>query len=166
MSTLGNRTPPIVAMPGFRPPGWLVLCTASLIFGATAHAAHAQVRGGDEADGADRTPPIMAPRGPPRIGRPAGVREPRTNAPPAGEGRYVSDEVLVEVMGQPPGPAMDALAARHRLTFLQSHTVVLTNTTWFRWRIADDRPVAKVVRALEAERFIRSAQPNYLFTLP
>jgi subtilisin family serine protease len=35
----------------------------------------------------------------------------------------------------------------------------------FRWRIPNRRSVASVVRALEAERVVASAQPNYLFTL-
>jgi subtilisin family serine protease len=41
----------------------------------------------------------------------------------------------------------------------------LTNTTLYRWRISDRRSVATVVRALEGDRLVASAQPNYLFTL-
>jgi hypothetical protein len=41
----------------------------------------------------------------------------------------------------------------------------LTNSTWVRWRIADRRSVPVVIRALEADNSVRSAQPNYLFAL-
>jgi hypothetical protein len=34
-----------------------------------------------------------------------------------------------------------------------------------RWRITDHRSVPAVVRSLEAESAVRSAQPNYVFTL-
>jgi subtilisin family serine protease len=35
----------------------------------------------------------------------------------------------------------------------------------FRWRIPDRRSVAAVVRALESDRVVATAQPNYLFAL-
>jgi len=138
MRTLGRRTPPIVALPGFRPPRWLMLGMACLMAGLWSHPAHAQVRPENDASTAKRAP----------------------------AGRYVPGEVLVEVVGQPSSAALDALAARHGLTPVHSHTTAITNSTWHLWRIADDRPVATVVRALAAERSVRSAQPNYRFVLP
>ena len=47
----------------------------------------------------------------------------------------------------------------------ESQTFRLSNTTLYRWRIPDRRSVATVVRALEGDRLVASAQPNYLFTL-
>jgi subtilisin family serine protease len=43
--------------------------------------------------------------------------------------------------------------------------MTLAGTTYYRWRIPDRRSVAAVVRALEANNTVASAQPNYLFTL-
>jgi subtilisin family serine protease len=48
---------------------------------------------------------------------------------------------------------------------VESRAIGLTSTTFHRWRITDQRPVADVVRALEADTDVRAAQPNYRFTL-
>lgn len=88
-----------------------------------------------------------------------------SGAPPANERRYVPDEVVIEVPNSITPQAVNALERRHRLTRIESQQVQLTNTTFFRWRIPDRRSVATVVRALEGDRVVSSAQPNYLFTL-
>lgn len=79
--------------------------------------------------------------------------------------RYVPNEVLIELNGNPSKKTVNALAARHRLARLESVPVALANSTWMRWRITDHRSVPAVVRSLEAESAVRSAQPNYVFTL-
>jgi subtilisin family serine protease len=59
----------------------------------------------------------------------------------------------------------NALAVRHHLILLDTMPVGLTNSTWVRWRIADRQSVPAVIRAVAADRAIRSVQPNYQFTL-
>jgi len=88
-----------------------------------------------------------------------------SGAPPAGERRYVPDEVVVEVAANTSERAADALARRHRLARLETVDDRLTNTTLYRWRIPDRRAVPAVVRALAADRSVLSAQPNYLASL-
>jgi subtilisin family serine protease len=51
------------------------------------------------------------------------------------------------------------------LTQLDSQPIALLNSTVYRWQIPDRRSVATVVRALEGDRRVASAQPNYLFSL-
>ncbi len=99
-----------------------------------------------------------------------GTRRPRqtrrnSGAPLANERRLVPDEVVIEVTNSVSPLQIDALQRRYRLTRIESLTFQLSGTTLFRWRIPDRRSVASVVRALEAERVVTSAQPNYLFTL-
>jgi subtilisin family serine protease len=60
---------------------------------------------------------------------------------------------------------LNSLAVRHHLILLDAMPVRLTNSTWVRWRIADRQPVPTVIRAVAADRAIRSVQPNYQFTL-
>lgn len=158
----GNRTPPVVAPPGFRRPRWLLLFASLLVLTSIPASAQAQSRG---AKGTVDMAATAIPRGPPEL-RAQGSHPPRSHPPPFGEDRYVPDEVLVEVAGQAPSSVLKALAARHRLAPLQSHTSALTDSTWHLWRIADDRPVAMVIRALGAERWIRSVQPSYRYELP
>lgn len=88
-----------------------------------------------------------------------------SGAPPAGERRFVPDEVVIEVANSVSAGQIAALQRRHRLTRIESQSSQLSGTTLFRWRIPDRRSVASVVRALEADQTVTAAQPNYLFTL-
>ena len=90
--------------------------------------------------------------------RPSGV-------PPAGEHRYVPDEVLVEVANSTSTAEINALQRRYRLARLAQQQFQLSGTTFYLWRIPDRRSVATVVRVLERDAAVVSAQPNYQFTL-
>ncbi len=83
------------------------------------------------------------PNQPQRNARGSGV-------PAAGETRMVPDEVVIELPNTVPAATLNSVQQRHRLTRLESQTVTLTGTTFYRWRIPDRRSVAAVVRALEA----------------
>ena len=85
--------------------------------------------------------------------------------PPAGERRYVPDEVVLELAAGISEPAAVAVARRHRLVRLEALNFRLGRTTLVRWRIPDRRAVPAVVRALEADGTVLSAQPNYLASL-
>ena len=88
-----------------------------------------------------------------------------SRVPPAAERRFVATEVLVALPSNLTQQALDALARRHRLARLESQAIGLTGSTFHRWQISDQRSVAEVVRALEADSGVRAAQPNYRFTL-
>ena len=96
-------------------------------------------------------------------GSPAAAR--RSGAPPAGERRFVPDEVVVGLPSNLSRRAVDELARRHRLAHVESQSIGLLGTTFHRWRITDRRPVADVIRAIEAEGGVSRAQPNYRYTL-
>jgi len=82
-----------------------------------------------------------------------------SGVPPAGERRYASDEVVIE--GNLTERQIAALTARLHLVRLESQRIALTNTTFFRWRISDRRPVSTVIHQLE--RGGVRAQPNYFY---
>lgn len=81
------------------------------------------------------------------------------------DGTYVAKEVLIEIAGNPTDAQADELARRHRLTRVQSQSVPLTNSTFFRWRIPDGRSVDAVVRELVAGGNVKAAQRNNIFKL-
>ena len=87
-----------------------------------------------------------------------------TGVPPAGETRFVSNEMVFQVGANVSQQAIDNAARRLGLTTVGSQSFGLTGGTLFHFRVAQGRPVADVVRALEAEN-IGVAQPNYVFTL-
>jgi hypothetical protein len=87
------------------------------------------------------------------------------NAPPAGETRFVANEVLLTIGAGVPAATLDTMARRQRLTRMESQEFALTGQKLFRWRINDGRPVATVIRTLMADARILAAQPNYVYTL-
>ncbi len=103
------------------------------------------------------------PRGP---GQPRNsARRGPSGAPPANERRMVPDEVVVELPNTFSRQALDALQRRSRLTLLERQTSQLAGTTLYRWRITDRRSVPTMIRQLETDSVVVSAQPNYLFAL-
>jgi len=88
-----------------------------------------------------------------------------SGVPPAGERRMVPDEVVITLSNNASPQTINAIRTRHRLTQLDSQQIALLNSTVYRWRIPDRRSVATVVRALEGDNRVASAQPNYLFAL-
>lgn len=109
-------------------------------------------------DRARRTTPRRRP--PPRqtAQRPSG-------APPAGETRLVPDEVVIELSNAVTAQQITALQNRFRLERIESHRFALSDTTFYRWRIPDSRSVPAVIRSLEQDNLVASAQPNYLYSL-
>jgi hypothetical protein len=101
----------------------------------------------------------------PNAGAPQQATRNPSGIPPAGERRYVPDEVVIEVAGALNGPQIDALAQRFRLTNVESLSFQLVGTTLARLRIPDRRSVTAVVRALETDARVLFAQPNYLYGL-
>ncbi len=87
-----------------------------------------------------------------------------TGVPPAGETRFVSNEMVFQVGANVSQQAVDNAARRLGLTTVGSQSFGLTGGTLLHFRVAQGRPVADVVRALEAEN-IGVAQPNYVFRL-
>jgi subtilisin family serine protease len=88
-----------------------------------------------------------------------------SGVPPSGERRMVPDEVVITLSNNVSPQTLNAIRTRHRLTQLDSQQIALLNSTVYRWRISDRRSVATVVRALEGDNRVASAQPNYLFSL-
>ena len=102
---------------------------------------------------------------PSRPPRQNSARRGPSGAPPANERRLVPDEIVIELRNTVSPQQIQALQNRHRLTRLESQVSQLSGTTLYRWRIPDRRSVATVVRALEADNVVASAQPNYQFAL-
>src|SRR5664279_5347439 len=107
-------------------------------------------------DGADD------PQGPRRQTSP---RRTSSGIPPANERRYVPDEVVIELPNTISAQALDAFQRRSRLVQVERQTSQLTGTTLYRWRIPDRRSVPTMVRQLETDTVVVSAQPNYLVRL-
>jgi hypothetical protein len=85
--------------------------------------------------------------------------------PPANERRYVPDEVVILLNGNPTAAIVDAIARRHRLVRVESQRFELMGATLYRWHIPNGRSVRSVTTELSADRGIGFAQPNYVYAL-
>jgi Subtilase family len=90
-----------------------------------------------------------------------------SGAPQPGETRFVRNEVLV---GLPTGMSardLAELARMHRLNHVGKESATLTGTTLHAWRFDENegRSIGDVIRDLEADKRVSSAQPNYLFKM-
>jgi subtilisin family serine protease len=97
-------------------------------------------------------------------GGPAALRN-GFNLPPLGETRFVQDEVMLDIPSSVPTATLDAIAARHGMTRLETQTIRLTGRTLHRWRLDPGTTVPDMIRALAREQQIAGGQPVYLFTL-
>jgi len=84
--------------------------------------------------------------------------------PPVNELHYLPGEVVFEAAGTPSDRQITALFNRLRLSRLDTRRIELLDTTFYRARILDGSSVPAKIRALKAERAVRSVQPNHIFT--
>jgi Subtilase family len=87
------------------------------------------------------------------------------NLPPPGETRFVRNEILLNVAAGTTASTLRSIERRNRLTRLDLREFSMTGRRLARVRINDGRPVARVIRSLQAEAGIAGAQPNYLYAL-
>ena len=78
--------------------------------------------------------------------------------PPTNWGRYVPNEVVIEVASNVSPQTIAAMLRRHGLTQLEAINLQSSNTLILRLRINDRRSVPTVVRALAAEGYLSSAE--------
>ncbi|WP_284211184.1 S8 family serine peptidase [Methylobacterium brachythecii] len=111
-------------------------------------------------------PARTAAKPPPRV--PARVLPPSPApvlAAQAEEPGIVPGEVLIELKPGGPSGALAQLARQQRLDAIESETFRLVPLTLHRYRIRDGRTVAAVVRALQADPQVASAQGNHVYSL-
>ena len=84
--------------------------------------------------------------------------------PPRGERRFVPDEVITAFSSNATPQAIEQLARRYNLTQLETQSLPLIGTTFYRWRINGRRPVGDLVGAHRGRthRRQRAAQLYFL----
>lgn len=87
-----------------------------------------------------------------------------TGVPPRGERRFVPEEIILGFRPSTTQETIDQLATRYRVTRLGSQDFPLIGIKLYRWRV-NGRSVADTIGAIEGERPVAAAQPNYVFTL-
>ena len=86
--------------------------------------------------------------------------------PPAGERRFVPDEVVVEFHPRVSPQTIARFARIFNLTQLELHSfALLGGATFYRWRITPGSSVPSMVARLQNQVIVANAQPNYLYTV-
>ncbi len=85
--------------------------------------------------------------------------------PVAGETRYVTNEIVVAAPGGLSTEQIADIARRNGLAPVAGGTFAASGLTLQRWRITDNRAIGDVIRALQGETGLQSAQPNFRFGL-
>jgi subtilisin family serine protease len=78
---------------------------------------------------------------------------------------FVPNEVILDVPPSVPEGQLNAIAARHAMTRMETQTLRLSGRRIFRWRIDGGTSVADMIRGMSRESQVAGAQPNYLFAL-
>ena len=107
------------------------------------------------------------PGGAPGATQPTALRA-GCNPAPAGETRFVPNEVVFDIPTTVPAQTVNDIAARHAMTQQEVTTIRLTGRTLHTWRIDNGASVNDVIRDVctnPADRQIAGAQPNYLYEL-
>lgn len=85
--------------------------------------------------------------------------------PPAGETRFVQEQVIVRYFLDANQGQMDDVVRRLGLRHLNGRTFGLAGITAHLYQITNGAAVTDVIAALETDPTVASAQPNYLYTL-
>jgi hypothetical protein len=88
-----------------------------------------------------------------------------TGVPPAGERRFIQNEMVLHIGAEVSPETVQSVATRLGLTQVGYQRFDLVGRGLYRFRIGDGRSVTDVIRAMEAERITATAQPNYVFKL-
>lgn len=84
--------------------------------------------------------------------------------PPPGA-PFVPNEVILDVPPSVSESQLNAIAARHAMTRMETQTFRLTGRRLFRWRIDGGTSVPDMIRGIAGEGQVAGAQPNYLYAL-
>lgn len=84
---------------------------------------------------------------------------------PAGEQRFVGNEVIVAFTPGTTERTIARVARRHGLIQLEAQNFPLIETSLYRWRFGGRRSMADIIDALGNERVVATVQPNYVYTL-
>jgi filamentous hemagglutinin family protein len=109
-------------------------------------------------------PPQSGPPPGPGIGRT--VHEQRfSGVPPVNETRFLPGEVVVQVANTVPAERIQEIARQLGITLIASQAIDGSGRVVYRFSTGNGKNIRDVIRALERQQIVASAQPNYVFGL-
>jgi filamentous hemagglutinin family protein len=88
-----------------------------------------------------------------------------SGVPPIGETRFLKGEVVVQISNTVPMATVLQIAQQLGITLVSSQSVDLNGRVIYRFKAANGKDIRRLIRALERNRIVASAQPNYVFGL-
>lgn len=111
-------------------------------------------------------PPPRSPGPPPGFGIARTAHEMAfSGVPPLRETRFVSNEVVVQVSNTVPRAQVEEAARRLGIAIVDAQSFDAAGRVVYQFRSPGGRNVREVIRSLEQNRIVASAQPNYVYNL-
>ena len=88
-----------------------------------------------------------------------------SSIPPLGETRFITNEVVLQMQSDIPAAEVERIARQLGMTVVGSQTLGSIGRTAYRFNFSGGRTIRDVIRALEANRVVAVASPNYRFRL-
>ena len=86
-----------------------------------------------------------------------------SGVPPIGETRFLPSEIVVQISNTVPLASVLKIAQGLGIALVSSQSVDLTGRVVYRFRVTNGKDIRILIRALEKNNVIASAQPNYVF---
>jgi filamentous hemagglutinin family protein len=120
--------------------------------------------GGNGGAGGNPPPPQAGPPPGPGIGRTPNEQR-FSGVPPVTETRFLPGEVVVQVSNTVPAERIQEVARQLGITLIASQAIDGSGRVVYRFSTGGGKNIRDVIRALERQQIVASAQPNYVFNL-
>ncbi|MDC7786899.1 S8 family serine peptidase [Rhodoplanes sp. TEM] len=121
-------------------------------------------QGGGQGGGGQGGNPGAGP--PPGPGLDRSLSEQRfSGVPPLNETRFVPNEIVLQIPASVTREQVDAIAKELGVEIVAAETIGLTGRTLYRFRLKPGQDIRALIRRLEQNRIVSSAQPNYVYGL-
>lgn len=88
-----------------------------------------------------------------------------SGVPPLNETRFIANEIVLQIPASITRAQIEAIAAALGVEIVSADPIAITNRTVFRFKMKDGQDIRALIRTLEQNRVVSSAQPNYVYVL-
>jgi filamentous hemagglutinin family protein len=88
-----------------------------------------------------------------------------SGVPPINETRFIPNEIVLQIPASVTRAQIEAIAAALGVEIVSADPIAVTNRTVYRFKMKAGQDIRALIRTLEQNRIVSSAQPNYVYGL-
>ncbi|RAI25716.1 hypothetical protein CH338_31190, partial [Rhodoplanes elegans] len=88
-----------------------------------------------------------------------------SGVPPIGETRFIPNEIVLQIPASVSRAQVEAIARALGVDIASAETIGLTGRTLYKFQMKAGQDIRALIRQLEQNRIVSSAQPNYVYNL-